>query len=301
MDEGWTRWLLERYDFAFSNVYNADVIGGNLRERFDVIIVADISGRQIVDGFAKGSVAPRYVGGIGREGVREIDAFIRTGGTLVTINNSSLFAVEQLHLPVNQDHVRRYFEVSGDNIGWDLIRASYKSVAKLAIIPFQDILSLGSEARFNMPGVAEGNCQLVGRADHDRVEPVEYIQPGKHRRGVAVDLGAELGGDGIEPAHAPGPTRGHAELLGKIPYPLAGLVRQLGGERQVRRRAKSCTISWRDDAGLNRTVEVRISAGRVLASKRDGAVLGLSDERVHGEIGDQDPESLISYVRSLVW
>lgn len=100
IDEGWTRWLLERYDFAFSNVYNADVIGGNLRERFDVIIVADISGRQIVDGFAKGSVAPRYVGGIGREGVREIDAFIRAGGTLVTINNSSLFAVEQLHLPV---------------------------------------------------------------------------------------------------------------------------------------------------------------------------------------------------------
>ena len=70
---------------------------------------------------------------------------------------------------------------------------------------------------------------------------------------------------------------------------------------QLRRRTKSCTISWRDDAGLNRTVEVRVSAGRVLASKRDGAVLGLSDERVHGEIGDQDPESLISYVRSLVW
>ncbi len=70
---------------------------------------------------------------------------------------------------------------------------------------------------------------------------------------------------------------------------------------QLRQRAKSCTISWMGDAGLNRTVEVRVSAGRVLASKRDGAVLGLRDERVHGEIGEQDPESLISYVRSLVW
>ena len=70
---------------------------------------------------------------------------------------------------------------------------------------------------------------------------------------------------------------------------------------QLRRRAKSCTISWRDDAGLNRTVEARVSGGCVLVSKRDGAVLGLSDERVHGDIGDQDPESLISYVRSLVW
>lgn len=58
-----------------------------------------------------------------------------------------------------QDHVRRYFEVSGDNIGWDMIRASYKSVANLSIIPFQDILSLGSEGRFNMPGKAEDNWQ----------------------------------------------------------------------------------------------------------------------------------------------
>lgn len=58
-----------------------------------------------------------------------------------------------------QDHVRRYFDVNGENIGWDLIRASYKSVAKLAIIPFQDILSLGSEARFNTPGKAEDNWQ----------------------------------------------------------------------------------------------------------------------------------------------
>ena len=70
---------------------------------------------------------------------------------------------------------------------------------------------------------------------------------------------------------------------------------------QLRQRAKSCTISWTDDAGLSRTVEVRVSGGCVLVSKRDGAVLGISDERVHGEIGDQDPESLISYVRSLVW
>lgn len=58
-----------------------------------------------------------------------------------------------------RDHVRRYFDVNGENIGWDMIRASYKSVANLAIIPFQDILSLGSEARFNTPGEAQGNWQ----------------------------------------------------------------------------------------------------------------------------------------------
>lgn len=64
-----------------------------------------------------------------------------------------------------QDHVRRYFEVSGDNIGWDLIRASYKSVANLAIIPMQDLMSLGSEARFNTPGEAQGNWQWRYQAE----------------------------------------------------------------------------------------------------------------------------------------
>ncbi len=69
---------------------------------------------------------------------------------------------------------------------------------------------------------------------------------------------------------------------------------------EIRRRAKSCTISWKDDAGLDRVVEVRVSGGRIMVHKLDGAVLALG-ERVQGEIGDQGPESLISYVRSLVW
>jgi 4-alpha-glucanotransferase len=58
-----------------------------------------------------------------------------------------------------RDHVRRYFRINGSEIGWDFIRACYASAATLAIVPFQDMLSLGSEARFNSPGVASGNWQ----------------------------------------------------------------------------------------------------------------------------------------------
>ena len=100
IDEGWTRWVLERYEFAFTNIYNSDVIAGDLRRRFDVIIIADMPSNQILDGFAKGSVPPRYAGGIGREGVRAIDEFVRAGGTLVTLNGSARFAIDELHLPV---------------------------------------------------------------------------------------------------------------------------------------------------------------------------------------------------------
>jgi Zinc carboxypeptidase len=100
IDEGWTRWLLESYGLPFTSMYNADVRAGDLIDRYDVIVIADMRGRTILDGFAKGSVPPRYAGGIGAEGVRELDAFVRAGGTLVTINGSSNFAIERLHLPV---------------------------------------------------------------------------------------------------------------------------------------------------------------------------------------------------------
>jgi len=58
-----------------------------------------------------------------------------------------------------RDHVRRYFRINGHEIGWDFIRASYQSVASLAIIPLQDFLCLASEGRLNIPGQPAGNWQ----------------------------------------------------------------------------------------------------------------------------------------------
>ncbi|MEX2044698.1 MAG: 4-alpha-glucanotransferase [Opitutus sp.] len=55
------------------------------------------------------------------------------------------------------DHVRRYFRISGDEIAWDFVRTAYASVSNLAVIPLQDLMSLGSEARFNTPGTGQGN------------------------------------------------------------------------------------------------------------------------------------------------
>jgi 4-alpha-glucanotransferase len=58
-----------------------------------------------------------------------------------------------------RDHVRRYLRVAGSEIGWDFVRAAYASVCRLAVLPLPDLLSLGSEARFNTPGRTEGNWQ----------------------------------------------------------------------------------------------------------------------------------------------
>ncbi len=72
-------------------------------------------------------------------------------------------------------------------------------------------------------------------------------------------------------------------------------------DRLRRSRAKSCVISWMDDAGRDRVVEARVVAGRIMVFKvnGNGPVLAVG-MKVQGGIGDQDPVRLISHVRSLV-
>jgi 4-alpha-glucanotransferase len=45
----------------------------------------------------------------------------------------------------------------GADIAWDIVEAVYQSDARIAITTMQDLLGLGSDARFNVPGTAEGN------------------------------------------------------------------------------------------------------------------------------------------------
>ncbi|MFI5336197.1 MAG: 4-alpha-glucanotransferase [Opitutales bacterium] len=58
-----------------------------------------------------------------------------------------------------RDHLRRYLRIPGKEISWDFIRACYACGSRLAVIPFPDLLSLDTAARFNTPGKPEGNWQ----------------------------------------------------------------------------------------------------------------------------------------------
>ncbi|HEU5310090.1 MAG TPA: 4-alpha-glucanotransferase, partial [Candidatus Eisenbacteria bacterium] len=44
-----------------------------------------------------------------------------------------------------------------EDVGWDIVRAALTTRAERAIVPMQDVLGLGSEARMNTPAVAKGN------------------------------------------------------------------------------------------------------------------------------------------------
>lgn len=58
-----------------------------------------------------------------------------------------------------RSRVQRYFARSGEDVAFDFIRGVMGSCADTAIVPLQDVLCLGSEARMNTPGVASGNWQ----------------------------------------------------------------------------------------------------------------------------------------------
>jgi zinc carboxypeptidase len=100
IDEGWTRWILEQYGFAPVTLRNGDIQAAHLLERFDAIILPDSRQNNILNGFGPGTLPGEYVGGIGRAGVEALREFVQGGGTLIAFNNASIFAIDQLGLPV---------------------------------------------------------------------------------------------------------------------------------------------------------------------------------------------------------
>lgn len=56
-----------------------------------------------------------------------------------------------------REFARTYLNLKNEPIHWVMIRTILASIADLAIIPLQDVLGLGTEARMNLPGTAKGN------------------------------------------------------------------------------------------------------------------------------------------------
>jgi len=109
-----------------------------------------------------------------------------------------------------REHVQSYLgtiEHDGD-IVWAMIRAAARSVAYLCIIPMQDILHLGSDARMNTPSAAQGNWSW------------RY-----HSQAIHPDFAAKLAAlmemtdrDGyVAPPAAPDPSFGHSDVSTEEP------------------------------------------------------------------------------------
>jgi len=106
MDEGWTRFLLEQFAFPYTSLLDAEIKKGNLRAKYDVIILPHdstgmITGERLESWEGRmPSYPPEYRSGIGQEGVEALKAFVEKGGTLVTLGEASNLAIEKFGLSV---------------------------------------------------------------------------------------------------------------------------------------------------------------------------------------------------------
>ena len=112
MDEGWTRFVLEQFDFPYTSLMDEELKGGNLQAKYDVIVLpsdsiaqmtGESSGGQGGGGFGgqpASSTPPEYRSGFGAEGVKALQAFVQGGGTLVTFAQAGDLAMQHFGLPV---------------------------------------------------------------------------------------------------------------------------------------------------------------------------------------------------------
>ena len=99
IDEGWTRWLLEQFGFAYTSVDNEALQAGNLNHRFDAIVFPDQPASDFIHGASPVDMPARYTGGIGRAGEKALMTFAQSGGSLLFFNRSTAYAARQLGIP----------------------------------------------------------------------------------------------------------------------------------------------------------------------------------------------------------
>jgi len=103
MDEGWTNWLLKDFEFDFISLFNKDIKDAKLEKKFDMIIIPCDSYRRIVDGDTSKKTPEEFRNGIGKDGVKNINNFVKAGGTLIVLNQAYDFAREAFDLPIRDE------------------------------------------------------------------------------------------------------------------------------------------------------------------------------------------------------
>jgi hypothetical protein len=99
MAEGWTRWVLDQYEFQVEALHDGDLRSGGL-DGFDIILLPDQGAESILNGHAPLTMPPEYVGGVGVEGAVALKQFVRDGGWVMAFHNSVEFATTMFGLPV---------------------------------------------------------------------------------------------------------------------------------------------------------------------------------------------------------
>jgi zinc carboxypeptidase len=125
MDDGWTRWVFDKYRVPFTTITEKDVAAGALNEKFDAIVVPDQTPAQLTRA-------------LGEAGTAALGAFVDAGGSVLAFNDASAFVAEALKLPVKNvlDGVKNTdFYAPGSILGVEVNKASPLAAALTAPVP----------------------------------------------------------------------------------------------------------------------------------------------------------------------
>lgn len=109
LDEGWTRWLLDRYGFAPKSLHPQEVKAG-LKD-VDAFILPDIGAEMIATGRGgrgedgggmrySEEMPPEYRGGLEKAGADVLRGFVENGGTLVAMGAGCDYVIQEFNIPV---------------------------------------------------------------------------------------------------------------------------------------------------------------------------------------------------------
>lgn len=106
MDEGWTRWILDHFEFSYTVLHNKDFVDKTFSKKYDVVIFPDMGRDTIIKGSETGrwayyamSAPPEYKGGIGEKGIEMLKAYVKNGGALVLLDSASELGITDFSLP----------------------------------------------------------------------------------------------------------------------------------------------------------------------------------------------------------
>jgi len=89
-----------------------------------------------------------------------------------------------------RDYLRRYMNVSGEDIAWDMIRLAFSTSGVYAIIPIQDVMSLDTDDRMNRPGTTDACWQFryaSDMLDSEYAAKLDYLASLFHRNQPIAD------------------------------------------------------------------------------------------------------------------
>ena len=100
MPAGWQRWVFDQYEMQYDTLHDANIRGGDLQD-YDVLIFQAQNPNSITSGYREGQLPLEYTGGLGDQGVAEVQAFVENGGRVIAIEAATGFVSDLFDLEVS--------------------------------------------------------------------------------------------------------------------------------------------------------------------------------------------------------